>query len=373
MQWETLSIPEAELTRQTVGLPKVLGFPEHESPTLRLDDVAARKDELHALLAQQGAILFRNCGIDTVAQFHGLMSALGISSCDTDHYYGEVMRANTGQHTMEPTLVPPDFMIAPHNECAFWYALPEYIAFFCEQTDALYGQTPVIDCAKVAASFSAALREKLEQSLVVNEYVYDSVEASEDLVKGQKRNCWQTAYQTQDRKVVETILDARDDVDYTWRKNGTLHLQIHSRVFARHPTTGEACFHSSRAFDFNNSTYMLREFGRNQLPYGKYLSSLSTTKMGQWLSDHNWVEHHRYAWKTTLQKGPKLTDAEITEVTDTLFAHATIFRWRAGDVLLIDNVKTAHGRLNVDARRVLHVYMSEYVDQQKLYPGLSTP
>ena len=36
------------------------------------------------------------------------------------------------------------------------------------------------------------------------------------------------------------------------------------------------------------------------------------------------------------------------------------------DVLLIDNVKGAHGRLNVDAKRVIHVFMSKYVDQNTI-------
>ena len=64
--------------------------------------------------------------------------------------------------------------------------------------------------------------ERLLGCAVVSEYVYDSLDATEELLKEQKRNCWQTAYRTEDRSVVEALLDARDDVEYIWRDNGGL-------------------------------------------------------------------------------------------------------------------------------------------------------
>jgi hypothetical protein len=267
---------------------------------------------------------------------------------------------------MEPTLVPPELVIAPHNESAFWYKQPEYISFFCQETQALAGQTPIIDCAKVAADFSAELREKLSQSEVINEYVFDDLDSNKTLVKGQKRNTWQVAFQTGDKKIVEAIASERDDVDLFWRKGGSLHIQIKSAAFAKHPTTGELCFRAMRAYDFANVKYMLQEFAKDQMPYGKYLTSKSIIGLSSWLTSKNVVEHQKYSWKTTIQNGPELSPEEVVNVTDTLFKHATIFRWHPGDVLLIDNVKGAHGRLNVDAKRVIHVFMSKYVDQNSI-------
>jgi len=313
-------------------------------------------------LTEHGAVLFRGCGIADVHQFERLMAALGIRSTDPEHYYGEVVRAGTGKLTLEPTLMPADMVIAPHNECAFWYAQPLFIAFFCESTEARYGQTPLLDCAAVAASFSPTVREKLSEMEVVSEYVFDSVAAGTELVKGQNRNAWQRAFRVETRDEVDAFLAERPDVSLNWRKGDRLHLQVRTGAFARHPMSGETCFRALRAFDFRNLQYMLSEWAKGQLPARKRLASKGLAGLGAWLAGTGLMEHQRYAWKTSLN-GPKLTRPEQAHITETIFAHASIFRWHAGDVLVVDNVKTAHARLNVDAPRCLHVYMSEDVDQ----------
>ncbi len=367
MGFESPEFVENEILRHSPGLPKVLSTAtQNTKPNDFIAEVKTNQAQLREQLAQHGALLFRDCGIETIDTFHKLLETLGIEPCDPNHYYGEVMRASTGENVMEPTLVPPELVIAPHNESAFWYKQPEYISFFCQETEALAGQTPIIDCAKVAADFSPELRDKLMESEVINEYVYDDLESNKTLVKGQKRNTWQVAFQTGDKRIVETIASERDDVDLFWRKGGALHIQIKSAAFAKHPTTGELCFRAMRAYDFANVKYMLQEFAKDQMAYSKYLASKSIIGVSSWLTSKNMVEHQKYSWKTTIQDGPELTPEEVVSVTDTLFKHATIFRWHPGDVLLIDNVKGAHGRLNVDAKRVIHVFMSKYVDQNTI-------
>lgn len=366
MAFESPTFPEDEILRQSPGLPKILSTPSGMSVSDFLAQVKGNQSELREQLASHGALLFRKCGVKTTDDFHQLLNSLNIEPCDPNHYYGEVMRASTGDNVMEPTLVPPDLVIAPHNESAFWYKQPEYISFFCQETHALGGQTPIIDCAKVAADFSPELREKLLESSAVNEYVFDDLHSNKTLVKGQKRNSWQVAFQTSERDVVEAIAAERNDVELFWRKAGALHVKIKSAVFATHPTTGQLCFRAMRAFDFANVKYMLQEFAKDQMPYSKYLSSKSIIGLSSWLTSKKLVEHQKYSWKTTIQDGPELTPEQRTSVTDTLFKHATIFRWHPEDVLVIDNVKTAHGRLNVDAKRVIHVFMSKYIDQKTI-------
>ena len=366
MTFESPAFAEDEILRQSPGLPKVISTSAGRSTSDFLAQVEANKTELRKQLASHGALLFRKCGMNTTEDFHRLLEGLQIDPCDPNHYYGEVMRAATGDNVMEPTLVPPDLVIAPHNESAFWYKQPEYISFFCQETNALAGQTPIINCAKVAADFAPELREKLLQSSAVNEYVFDDLHSNKTLVKGQKRNTWQVAFQTSEREAVEAIAAERNDVELLWRKSGALHIKIKSAVFVTHPTTGELCFRAMRAFDFANVKYMLEEFAKDQMPYHKYLSSKSIIGLSSWLTGNNLIEHQKYSWKTTIENGPELTPEESACVTETLFKHATIFRWHPEDVLVIDNVKAAHGRLNVDAKRVIHVFMSKYIDQKTI-------
>lgn len=97
---------------------------------------------------------------------------------------------------------------------------------------------------------------------------------------------------------------------------------------------------------------------------------MGVTNIGSLLSEYNWVEHQRYAWKTSIQN-LHLSKTEIKEITNAIFKNMTVFRWKTGDVLLIDNIKTAHGRLNIDGDRTLHVFISTYIDQKIIYPSLS--
>ena len=76
------------------------------------------------------------------------------------------------------------------------------------------------------------------------------------------------------------------------------------------------------------------------------------------------MKHEKYAWKTSLKNGPQLSVSEQECLSEIFFKNSTIFRWRSGDVLVVDNIKTAHGRLNIDAPRTIHVFLSEYVDQR---------
>ena len=362
MALKPTSIPADELLRSVEGLPLTLTAAKPADVPALLEDVAAQRSTLRQALAAHGALLFRGCGITDVAHFEGLMAALGIPSTNPQHYFGEVVRAGTGPSTLEPTQMPADTVIAPHNEYAFWYEQPLFLSFFCEDTAASFGQTPLIDCAAVAAALSPTIRKKLIETTVINEYVFDSLASNAELVRGQKRNSWQRAFGVSSVEEVEACLQHRADVTLRWRKRDRLHIQVRSGTFARHPLSDALCLRALRAFDFPNARYMLRELAKDQLPYAKGLASQGMAGLGEWLVSRGWVEHQRYAWKSSLH-GPKLTKAEVTEITETLFQHATIFRWHPGDVLIIDNIKTAHGRLNVDGRRILHVYMSENVDK----------
>jgi len=367
MKLESPPFPPAEATQVSFGLPKVLSGGGSLSFEELQQEVGSNREELRGNLAKQGALLFRDCGIRGVADFHSLMDALKIPRGSADLFFGEVMRETTSFNTMQPTLMPPDFMIGPHNETAFWYRQPEFIAFYCEDTKCAYGQTPIVDGVKVARDLPEELTHKLQSCELLNEYVFDSMKKNKDLVKNQKRNCWQRVFQTESRERVEELINERDDVEITWRKNGSLHVEVTTSVFATHPTTGEVCFRALRYFDFNNVKYMLENYAKSQMPYRKYLSSSSVVGMVSWLASKKWVEHQRYAWKTSIKNGPQLTQAEEDVVTETLFRHATIFKWHPGDVLLIDNIRTAHGRLNVDGERTLHLILSVYIDHRDIY------
>jgi hypothetical protein len=169
-------------------------------------------------------------------------------------------------------------------------------------------------------------------------------------------------FSTDAKEEVERVLSSRGDVDFIWGKNDTLKIQITKSAFATHPVTGERCFRAMRLCDFNNVQYMVRELAKDQMSYLNYLSVTSAVGLASWLVSMPWVEHERHSWKTSFKDGTELSKAEKDALTKTLFDNSTIFRWHSGDALVVDNIKTAHARLNVDSHRKLHVFLSEYLE-----------
>ncbi|HEY6331688.1 MAG TPA: TauD/TfdA family dioxygenase, partial [Blastocatellia bacterium] len=52
--------------------------------------------------------------------------------------------------------------------------------------------------------------------------------------------------------------------------------------------------------------------------------------------------------------GTEIDIASLDEIRQTVFANATLFPWRRGDVLMIDNMLVSHGRMPFrGARRIL--------------------
>ena len=46
-----------------------------------------------------------------------------------------------------------------------------------------------------------------------------------------------------------------------------------------------------------------------------------------------------------------MTKQETRTLIDAAWANSDLFRWRQGDLLVLDNIRMGHGRLNVDNRQ----------------------
>tara|TARA_Y100001934_G_C12317109_1_gene758067 strand:- start:924 stop:1817 length:894 start_codon:yes stop_codon:yes gene_type:complete len=293
------------------------------------------------------------------------MDALGIPSCRPGKYFGEVARDATGPDTMVATIVPKDLVLGPHNEGDYWYKQPEFICFFCEYSDCTFGQTPLIHGANVARALPKDLMAKLENRSLKTEYVFRGLRESLRGGNKQKRNSWPRVFDTRERAKVESILDSRDDVTYHWNADDSLYIRVTTSIFWTHPVTGERCFRAMRYCDIKNVQFMMTHFARHQMPYFRFLLAQWGMNSVFWLMNRSWIRHEKYSWKTSFLEGPPLTDLEKKRLTRIFFDHCTIFRWHPRDVLIVDNIKAAHGRLNVDSSRKIHVFLSEYIEQGK--------
>ena len=49
--------------------------------------------------------------------------------------------------------------------------------------------------------------------------------------------------------------------------------------------------------------------------------------------------------------GTPIPPDEMAEIRRATWDHSVLFRWKKGDVLVLDNILTGHGRMNVEGPR----------------------
>lgn len=355
-------LSEAECTFETKRFPIVLSPSLNQPFDAILDEISARRTELLEILHRNGAILLRNCNIENIRDFHRVLEVIEVLPAGNHEYYGEVIRNKIGSHGREVTLVGDDDVVIPHTEAYYWYRQPKYISFYCEQSDCEAGETPLFDCAGIMKSIPSDLLGKLKGAKVLMQYIYASesrTRASRQYPTVQLKNTWQRIFETRDKKEVERELD-RDDVEFCWMNNDELLVKVVTDLISKHPATGQLCFRGVRYPSRSNHEYMLKEFIKPRLgdrTYGTLAALLFKFRSS---------DPRRYFWTDSIVD-MELSKREENDLTEAYFKNCSIFRWKTGDMILIDNLKMAHARLNVDAHRKICIFIGEYFDQKKLF------
>jgi hypothetical protein len=270
--------------------------------------VAARVQEFRESLVNWGALLFRGFSVFEVAAFEDAMNALSLPRMP--YVYRSSPRTSVGAGVFTSTEYPPEQSIGFHNENAFQRQWPLKIAFCCLVPARFGGETPIASVRKVTSRIPASILDTFEARGV--KYVRH-YRPYVDLP-------WETVFQTQDRGVLAEFC-AANDIAHEWLDGETLRTSQVCQGVARHPVTGErlwfnqaAMFHSS-SLGADAERSMVACFGRDQLPRQAYYGD-----------------------------GGEIAVDDLDAVRAAFEAEGSVFRWEAGDVLLLDNMLVAHGR-----------------------------
>jgi alpha-ketoglutarate-dependent taurine dioxygenase len=146
---------------------------------------------------------------------------------------------------------------------------------------------------------------------------------------------WQEAFQTHERSVVEDYC-RQAHTQFEWRDGDRLRTRQIRQVTANHPKTGEMVwfnhahmFHlSNLPLDVRNS--LLAEFKDDEIPRNAFYGD-----------------------------GSPIESSILDEIRDVYQRSATIFPWHKGDILMLDNFLTSHGREPFIGPRQILVAMAE--------------
>ena len=322
---KAVSVPQGELvTTSTLApgepLPLVVA-PAAEGLDLA-EWAAAHRELLERRLHEHGAILFRGFGLDSAAGFERAASAV----CpDLFGEYGDLPREEVGGKVYGSTPYPADRAILFHNESSHLDRWPMRIFFFCVHAAARGGETPVVDCRKVYARLSPATRERFERKGLM--YVRNYVEGLDV--------SWQDFFRTDDRAEVERAC-ARAATSFEWLPDGGLRTRQLRPAVTRHPATGEPVF-----------------FNQIQLHHVSFLDPSVRRSLAAMYREEEFPRSVYYG------DGAPIEEDVMEEVLAVYRDTAVNFPWQEGDLLVLDNMLTAHGRNPFEGRRKIIVAMGE--------------
>jgi alpha-ketoglutarate-dependent taurine dioxygenase len=277
------------------------------------------------LLIEYGAILFRDFTLMGIVAFEQLVEA--VSGGLLDYTYRSTPRKQVQGRIYTSTEYPSDQSIPLHNELSYASAWPMKIWFYCVQAAASGGETPIADSRQVYAGIDPRVVERFERAGVM--YVRNYGEGV-DLP-------WQEVFQTSSQAAVEEIC-RNANLMFEWKSGDRLRTRQICQATTTHPKTGERVwFNQAHLFHISRVKLAVREsllstFAEEDLPRNVYYGD-----------------------------GSPIESATLDHIGAVYDERTVTFTWRQGDILLLDNVLTAHGRRPFGGERKVVVGIAETV------------
>jgi len=281
---------------------------------------ASKTDFIAQKLRSNGGILFRGFNVSTVDEFELFLQLL---VGDLFHYsYRSTPRTQVSGRIYTSTEYPEHQTIPLHNEMSYSRSWPMVIGFFCLEASSEGGETPIADSRNVFKSIGPAIRDLfIEKSVMYVRNYSDALDLS-----------WQDVFQTADRAEVETFC-RKAGIEFEWKGEKDLRTRQVCQAVATHPQTGEKVwFNQAHLFHVSSLAPEIRD-------------SLLASADG---------EPPRNAY---YGDGSPIQDEALEEIRAAYAKEAVVFPWQKRDILVLDNMLTAHGRRPYRGARTIVVGM----------------
>lgn len=308
---------------------------------LRTDiDAAARwmaenHDAIEQALLSCGAVVWRGFPVAETDDFIRMMEPF--EAYAQGYAGGTSDRKPVKGNAMEATRTPPHVYIQLHQEMSYMPGGPRALAFYCHTPPASGGETVICDMRGILEEMPAPLRRKFEQGGA--RYIRNLRSADIDDWRARpefRHASWQYWFDTDDRGEVSRKLDERE-AEYTWNDDGSLTFWNTRPAVIVHPQTGETLY-------FNQLNSQIQ----NTWTVGEERAAL--------LRD-NYGDHTPTPYAVSFGNGEPVTDEDYLAVRAIFEARKIAFAWQAGDVMLLENRLTGHGRHPFTGERNVQVML----------------
>ena len=313
----------------TTSMPHVdqeAGRPPHllvDTPDDASRWAAEHRDWLRTFVAEHGALLVRGLELTDPVRAEAVFRQVGELRTETEAF---APRSRYAEGVYSATEWPPNQPMCLHHELSYALQPPGLMLFACLVAPEGDGATLVADASAVLDALPNELVDRCERLgwLVIRNYGED-IGAS-----------LQESFGTDDRDAIERYCRA-NAIQFEWGADDGSILRTRQRrqAVVRHPLTGRRCWFNQIAFLSEWTLapelreYILDVYGANGLPFN--------TRFGN---------------------GDPVDADVVQAINDTYERHTARQPWQAGDLLLVDNVRSAHGREPFEGPREVVVALS---------------
>jgi alpha-ketoglutarate-dependent taurine dioxygenase len=287
---------------------------------------AEHRDALRAVVAEHGALLVRGLGLRDAAEVGAVFRRLAPSGLMIEKE-AFAARQVYAEGVYSSATWPANQPMCMHHELSYRLEVPSLMLFGCLTASTAGGATAVSDSPTVLEALPKDLTARFERDgwLLTRSY-NDEIGATVA-----------EAFGTEDRAAVESYCRS-NAIGFEWQPDGGLRTWQRRRAVVQHPVSGRRCFFNQIAFlnewtiDPEVREYLVEMYDEDGLPFN--------TRFGS---------------------GEPLT-AEIVELINQVYEDNTVREpWQAGDLMLVDNIRTAHSREAYQGPREILVGMAEPV------------
>lgn len=284
----------------------------------------ANREWIDHRIARHGAILFRGFRIGNAERFERIVDAI-VQKEWVEYREAATPRSHVQGNVFTSTEYPEHLRIYVHNENSHVTSWPLYLFFYCHRTADKGGETPLADCREIYRRLPPDILSKFESSgwLYRRNFLRTSAIP------------WTKAFNTQRREVVEQYCRT-NFMSCDWTQHG---LSLHYRRWAtlQHPHTGDKVW-------FNHGTF-----------FNIWTLEPELKQVMRSLPDE-YVPHNTY-----YADGTPIPDEVMQVLGDAYAAQTVAFPWRVDDILMVDNMRLAHGRMPYSGARQVLVAMKTLI------------
>jgi len=227
-----------------------------------------------------------------------------------------------------------------HQDNTYWLQPPKQLFFYYEQPAKVGGLNPLLDMREYLSKIPTDIVSKFENLGIRYESYYPDKSRDSRFVP------WQKSFETEDRSVVEAYLK-EGKFEFSWEPDATgetfsLRKWNVLSPFKPHPVTAEKLW--VNMIVANHASYF------HDHPSYPELSDTPYTVEGEQNID--------YPFNIKYGNGDSIPYDVIQTLRKLAWKTARCFRAKAGDLLVVDNYRTQHGRLGYEPPRKFWIGIS---------------